>query len=43
MVRIACDLYQFAVFYVVEEGARIRTILGADASDYTSFADVAGQ
>jgi hypothetical protein len=42
VVRIAGDLYQFAVFHVVEERTSIRTILRADASDNTSFADVDG-
>jgi hypothetical protein len=39
---IAGDLYQFAIFDVVEERTSIRTILRTDASDNTRFADVDG-
>jgi hypothetical protein len=42
VIRIAGYLYQFAVFHVVEERAGIGTILRANASDDTSFADVDG-
>jgi hypothetical protein len=40
VVRITGYVYEFAVFHVIQERARIGAILWASTSDDTGFADV---